>query len=229
MKAFESEPGEVQLHGLLNSFSLFDGGEGKQLETIGKFYDLFRAATRLPAVPAQADIHGCPSKSAEWYENLSFPESIEESNEDLLKIQKVGGNIEVVPTGITPELGKYYHPGSANHPWLDRLVVAQHKDSGEKCMIIYQDKVNQNDFAPACKNLANAARLLSSTTELKEVLLVVNVIGASNLTYAQAALKWPYILVRESEISQFYSRNFASMVLLARKRHFLSLGGTTTQ
>lgn len=224
-KAFEGEAGEEQLHGLLNSFSVFDGGAGKQLEKIGKCYDLFRAAGRLPVIPAGATIHvGTSSKPEQWYRKLVFNVVTEESNEDLLKLQNVAGTkkVEVVPTGITPEWGKYYHPGSTNHPWLDRLVVGAHKDDGSKCMIIYQDKVNK-DFKSACDDLEKAADLLSSATGLNDVLLVVNVIGATELTRAQANLKWPYILVREAEISHFYSCNFASMVVFARKRHLLAL------
>lgn len=226
-KAFEGKPGELELRGLLNSFSLFDGGAGKQLENIGKCYDLFRAAKRLPVIPARAAIYA-HSKPAQWYRNLVFQDITEESNEDLLKMQNVPGTklMEVVQTGIKPEWGKYYHPRSANHPWLDRLVVGAHKDDGLQCMVIYQDKVNQNDFASACKNLDKAADLLSSAFGLDEALLVVNVIGASDLTRAQASLKWPCILVREMEISDFYSCNFASMVQFARKRHLLSLKGS---
>ena len=230
-KAFEGKPGEVELHGILNSFSVFDGGAGKQLEEIGKYYDLFRAARRLPVIPARATIYGTSSRPKEWYRKLVFNDITEESSEDLLKLQNVAGTkqVEVVPTGIMPEWGKYYHPGTANHPWLDRLVVGAHSDDGSKCMIIYQDKVNQNDFASACKNLDKAADLLSSATKLNDVLLVVNVIGASELTRAQASLKWPYILVREIEISHFYSCNFASMVGFARKRHLLSQKASPTK
>ena len=82
---------------------------------------------------------------------------------------------------------------------------------------------------PACENLNKAADLLSPATGISDVLLVVNVVGATNLTQRQKSLTRPYILVRESEIRNFYSCNTASMVERERKRHELSLeiGGKT--
>ena len=222
-KAFEGKNGEIQLHGLLKSFSVFDGGAGKQLEEIGKCYDLFRAAMKLPVIPAGTTIHNA-SRPFQWYRKLVFDADTEESNEDLLKMQKVAEKLEVVRTNIMPEWGKYYHPGSVNHPWLDRLVVGTHEDGESKCMVIYQDKVNRTDFASACENLSKAADLLSAATGIGDVLLVVNIVGATKETGKQESLKWPHILVRDSEITNFYSCNVASMVEFARKRHELSLG-----
>eukprot|EP00978_Attheya_sp_CCMP212_P031531 scaffold119495_cov48-Attheya_sp.AAC.2 len=207
---------------------LFDGGAGKQLEEIGKCYDLFRAATSLPVIPARArTICGTSSRPSEWcsrqlvlvFNNNSITE---ESYEDLLKLQNVAGTkqVEVVPTGIIPEWGSYYHPGMANHPWLDRLVVVAHKDDVSNCMIIYQDKVNHGDFASACKNLDKAADLFSSATGLNDDLLVVNVMGASELTRAQAKMKWPYILIREMEISHFILATLPAWLDLLEKDTF---------
>ena len=82
----------------------------------------------------------------------------------------------MVRTDIMPEWGKYYHPGSVNHPWPDRLVVGAHKYDESKCMVIYQDKVNQTVLS-ACENLNKAADLLSPATGISDVLLVVNVVG----------------------------------------------------
>ncbi len=90
-KAFEGETGEKQLHGLLNSFSVFDGGAGKQLEELGKRHDLFRAAMKLPVIPAGAIIHNA-SRPFEWYSKLVFAADTEESKEDLLKMQKFPDN-----------------------------------------------------------------------------------------------------------------------------------------
>ena len=101
--------------------------------------------------------------------------------------------------------------------------MVQHQHDQTQCMVIYQDKVNASDFGTACKSLEKAADLLSKSTGIDEVLLVVNVIGASEKTKSQKAMKWPYILVRNHEIRDYYSRNFASMVKFARQRHLLTL------
>ena len=51
MMAFEAIGKREHLENLLNAFSLFDGGAGKQLETVSKHCDLFRADLGLPVVP----------------------------------------------------------------------------------------------------------------------------------------------------------------------------------
>ena len=232
MKAFDNSPAlSKRLEELLNAFHLCDGGPGKQLEEISKAYDFFRAELRLPIVPTKARIcipKGPGFETAEWFRSLRFPEAMEESRDALLETRSVlcgsRSRKEVVATAVVPTFGMYYHPAVSNHPWLDRLVVGQHsKDSF--CLVIYQDKVNAADFPDACKKLNKAANVLSGP---HQVLLVVNVIGATTNTTAQASLERPYILIREGdEVSSFYSRNFAEMVRYSRERHLLSTNSKT--
>ena len=232
MKAFDNSPAlSKRLEELFNAFHLCDGGPGKQLEEISKAYDFFRAELRLPIVPAKARIcipKGPGFETAEWFRSLRFPQAMEESRDALLETRSVlcgsRSRKEVVATAVVPTFGMYYHPAVSNHPWLDRLVVGQHsKDSF--CLVIYQDKVNAADFPDACKKLNKAANVLSGP---HQVLLVVNVIGATTNTTAQASLERPYILIREGdEVSSFYSRNFAEMVRYSRERHLLSTNSKT--
>ena len=219
-KAFEGHCGHAQLDGLLNSFSVFDGGPSKQLEVIGKYYDLLRAKLGMPVVPQGVVLHGISSMNEEqWYRQVFHHSDLKENKQDLLKIVGVGENKTVDFAGIQPEWGQYYHPGSSTHPCFDRLVIGHHTN-GSQCMIIYQDKIN-NDVPKACNDLSNAATLLIKETGIEKVLLVLNVVGASDKTRKQEELKFPYILVCDSEIRSFYSLNFASMVEFVTKRHNL--------
>ena len=101
--------------------------------------------------------------------------------------------------------------------------MAWHPGDRKQCLVLIQDKVNSADFPSACEKLQLAADLLSATYEISRVLLIVNVIGAGKRATAQCKLKWPHILVREAEVSCFYSVNFADIVLFARRRHLASV------
>ena len=101
--------------------------------------------------------------------------------------------------------------------------MAWNPDHSEECLVIIQDKVNSSDFASACEKLQQAADVLTAAHNIANVLLIVNVIGASESTRAQYQLSWPHILVREDEVPVYYTVNFADIVLYARKRHQLSV------
>ena len=80
--------------------------------------------------------------------------------------------------------------------------------------MLAQDKVNSPQFPEACRKLQLVADVLSAAHNISRVLLIVNVIGATEATRAQNHLTWPYILVRgESEVRRYYSVNFADIVL----------------
>ena len=224
MMAFETIAKREHLENLLNAFSLFDGGAGKQLEAVSKHYDLFRADLGLPVVPGQAEVHGTVKgdKTAEWYRQLYFPDDMCLSQDALLQLN----DKEVIATDIVPEAGQYYHPKITNHPCIDRAFVAWNRDDKKKvCLVLAQDKVNASDFPDACRKLNKAARLLTTNSAtLNHVLLIVNVIGASKLTRAQSELDWPFVLIRgQEEVEKFYTPHFADMVWFARERHLLSL------
>lgn len=225
MMAFELIEKQEHLEKLLNAFSLFDGGPGKHLEVVAKHYDLFRADLGLPVVPGRAEVHGASIKGnqeAEWYRQLRFPEDMCLSKVALLQLK----DKEVIATDIVPEVGQYYHPEISNHPCIDRAFVAQNRhDKKQLCLVLAQDKVNKSDFPDACRKLNRAAQVLTANSDaLKDVLLIVNVIGASEGTHAQSQLEWPFVLIRgEQEVRKFYTPHFADMVWFARQRHILSL------
>jgi len=229
LKAFEKDGAAVaSLRAIFGSFHLYNS-PGKQLEEVGKQYDLFRATFDLPVVPGRAEIlmpHGVLGDRG-WYKDLKFPGKLSESTDALLKVQKIEGSDnckkQVVATKTRPKAGRYYHPAIGNHPWIDRLFVAVHPTNDQACLVIIQDKVNGTDFPEACRMLQKAADLLSEAHDIQRVLLIVNVIGATEATTAQDKLKWPHILVRgEAEVQYYYSVNFADIVLYARRRHLLS-------
>ena len=159
-----------------------------------------------------------------WYKALRFKSALVMSEDALLQPQRKNGSGKViVATGVCPQEGCYYHPKVSNHPWIDRIFVALHPVDKEKCLVIIQDKVNASDFPSACAKLQMAADLLSEAHSFKQVLLIANVIGASEGTSAQSKFTWPYILVRgDEEVRKYYSVNFADIVLYARRRHLLS-------
>jgi len=74
----------------------------------------------------------------------------------------------------------------------------------------------------ACRDLEKAANMFSKATRIKEVLLVINLIGAGTATSSQLSLKWPYVLVRSEEVPLYYSKHFDSLVSFARQRHLIN-------
>jgi len=230
--AYEDQYSQTKtcLDELLHSFSLFDSA-GKHLENVSKRYDLFRASLQLPVVPANALVHinsgtrDC--KSARWYYGLNFNVDMSLSEEALLKQERAVEEgkpcIRIVATGVVPKHDCCYHPKISNRPWVDRAYVAIH-ESQTLFLVLVQDKVNDSDFPEACDKLNKAAdELTNLSSELKHALLIVNNIGAGTNTRAQNRLSWPYILIwGQEEVRQFYSANFADMVLFARERHPLA-------
>jgi hypothetical protein len=218
---------------LLNAFSIYIDPYNKQLELVSKAYDVFRQSLGLLVVPGKANLRipflekGFNQFEDEaWYRALVFPKEMNESQDSLIVTVQVKATAkkkaqckflctEVSMTGC------YFHPSVANHPLIDRAFVAVHPNGGI-CLVLAQDKVNATTFPKAVTDLNEAAALLSAKTGIHDVLVVVNVIGASEKTKAQDQLNFPYILVRSIEVEDFYSINFAPMVRYARERALLS-------
>ena len=97
-----------------------------------------------------------------------------------------------------------------NHPLIDRAFVAVHPNGGN-CLVLAQDKGNATTFSKAVADRNEAAVLLCEKSCIQDVLVAVNVIGASEKTKAQEKLKFPYILVHSIEVDDYYSINFAPM------------------
>eukprot|EP00971_Amphidinium_carterae_P035324 695570-Amphidinium_carterae.1 len=198
----------------------------KQLELCGMHFDQFRALHRLPVVPKTMDVGNSETvASLEWYQNLKFPVAVaknvavasffqtEEVLEEGVKKKKTARTAEI------PERGKYYHPGAVEHPWVDRLCVAQNGDA--MCLVLYQDKLN--------KSLPEAVEALNAAAELfkKEgwkVLCVAHVVGASACTTKQKDFLHPYMLVRGSELETFYTPSFSPAVHFLKARHSIASG-----
>jgi hypothetical protein len=217
---------------LFTAFSIYTDA-GKQLELVAKAYDRFRQRLGLLAVPGKANL--CfPSrekgdvefKDEVWYRALLFPKEMEDSSASLIKTVRMGKTTEKKAhcksecTGVCMP-GYYFHPELSNHPLIDRAFVAVHPGGG-KCLVVAQDKVNAASYSKAINDLNEAAKLLSENTSIRNVLIVVNVIGASEETTSQNRLKFPYILIRGSEVDDFYSVNFSPMVKYARRRALLT-------
>jgi hypothetical protein len=218
---------------LLNAFSIYIDPY-KQLELVAKAYDGFRQSLGLLVVPGKANL--CfPSQEKgavkfedeAWYRDLVFPKEMKDSQESLIVTVQVDKHCESRCKEDVDMTGYYFHPEAANHPLIDRAFVAVHPRGGN-CLVLAQDKVNATTFAKAITDLNEAAALLSAKHNIIDVLVVVNVIGASDKTRFQDHLNFPYILVRSIEVDGFYSINFAPMVRYARERAHLSKRTTVT-
>ena len=191
-------------------------------------------------------------KSIEWYRKLVFPSEMKVDGRSLLKqeneLKKImplkskiqNGNQDqkitemadadkkaskkTVCTGVKMEFGNYYHPKESNHLWIDRAFMAKAAGSDLRCLVLAQAKVNKADFSKAVKLLNAAAALLAQETGIHDVLCIANVIGASSGTRAQSNFNVPYILIRDHEVKDFFSVNFAVPIEFARRHHFLSNG-----
>lgn len=229
---------------LLHAFSLNDGGAGKHLENVGKWFDLFRSSLELPVVPANAVVRANPrlckkeAKPVDWFYGLRFSPDLSEDRQALLKEEQTieatddgpKTNWKTKPVDPIPVPEKYYHPRLSNHPWVDRAYVAIHPSKRQQCLVLVQDKVNKTDYGTACMKLNAAANMLvehykDANAGIDQCLLIVHDIGASTSTYAHKThLEWPYLLVREKEeVTKFYSVNFVEIVWYARERHLLSI------
>ena len=122
--------------------------------------------------------------------------------------------------GWTPPDDRYILPAAPNHPWIDRACVA-FGPSGERCLVIYQDKINAASFGNAVRLLNEAATLLKNSLGYP-VVCVAHVIQAPGATEAQVNFTHPYILVRCNEVDQFYTPTFATPIKYLMHRHNLS-------
>jgi len=221
---------------MLDSLSSKDKGPIKQLAESCTSYDMFRAALGLPVVP-----NGCQwyvvnrgkkrIRPSRFFDELRFPESMEVIHVDLL----TNTSAQVLSTKVDIEFGKYYHPRNANHPWIDRLVVAENQITKERCLVIYRDTVTESSFVETCQNLDKAASLFSKSNGIAAVLLVMNVLddgiqvpswlslhwpleASSTEESSLPDLNWPYLLVRPEELSLYYTKHFDHLFESARNR-----------
>ena len=219
----------------------------KQLEHCGYHYDRFRALYRLPVVPYGVEVCNCgPLGTTSWFKELIFPEGIayektldtsslfavewrgEERSEEESPLERNSAEqpkVEerrqrVVWTKHKLELEKYLFPNAEGHPRIDRACLVVHRTNNTLCLVLYQDKINADGMAAAVKGLNAAADELKDGMKIP-VLCVAQVIGASVSTTAQNKFKHPYILIRDDEVSQFYTPTFAAAIRFVRQRHAL--------
>lgn len=205
-----------QLDADKHAFGIFhndiDNDAFNQLELSAKSFDLLRSVWGMNVIPSSMKICNGPL----WYSELRFPRSMQTSDKGILQT-KGQQQKEVVWSGLRPKIGVYYHPGLANHPWIDRFFVAQAKDESQKCLVLYQDKINAAGFPNAVKDLNLAARILKQNLNMP-VLCIANVIGASSQTRSQSRFEYPYVLVRDEELDGFYTTNFSHAMRFLRTR-----------
>ena len=114
------------------------------------------------------------------------------------------------------EIGKYLFPNAVNHPYIGRACLAVHRVDNTLCLVLYQDKINANGMSAAMKGLNEAASVLHDEMKIP-VLCVAQVIGASLHTTSQNDFEHPYILIRDDEVSQFYTPTFAPALRFVRQ------------
>jgi hypothetical protein len=127
----------------------------------------------------------------------------------------------VVVTDKAKELQSraYFYPSEINHPWIDRAFTAQHPDApAEICIVLVQDKIN-DDISKAVASLNSASAKLHEHHPNTPILLIVNVVGASEFSRKQSALQYPFILIRSGGLVEFYSASFTPIAQFARDRH----------
>jgi hypothetical protein len=199
----------------------------KQLEKCGYHYDRFRAKYELPVVPHGNDVYNAGERPTQWYKGLRFDENVasETATDSIFVSTKMGGSYTTKLTDFTPPMNKYCFPRNTSHPLIDRACMAYNKDEPDDkkkwCLVIYQDKINNDGFAVAVESLNTAAASLKRKLNIP-VLCVAHVIGAGGGTKAQTNFEHPYVLVRDHELAQYYTPSFASAVQLVRDRHVLT-------
>lgn len=190
----------------------------KQLEATAMQYDLLRSIWKLKVLPEGIKVEN-NSDGLTLYRDLLF-QDLELDDSDLFK--KQGKQQEIVWTGLEPTIGKYFHPATANHPYVDRFFVASDgKEGSTQCLVLYQDMVNSASFSEAVTKLIFAVKSLKPFLEEKKmrVLCIANVIGAGNtFTSAQSKFTVPFVLVRNKEIEAFYSVHFAPAIRHMRRK-----------
>ena len=118
------------------------------------------------------------------------------------------------------EIGKYLLPDMVNHPYIDRACLAVHRTNKTRCLVLYRDNISADGMPAAVEGLNAAACALQKEMNIP-VLCVAQLIGASLPTRSPAKFKHPYILIRDDEVSRFYTPTFAPALRFVRQRHFL--------
>ena len=189
-----------------------------QLELWARNYDLLRSIWNLRVIPQSMDVVVPNYREVKrWYKQLRLPKMAKLSGEGILKV--IGKKVQW--SGLQPEYGVYYHPGLSNHPWIDRFFLAETEGPDrtmEFCLVLYQDKINSAGFSDSVKHLNFATTLLKEKLQLP-ILCIANVIGASDKAKKQEDFEHPYILVRDNQLHQFYTPNFAPAMRFLRTRY----------
>mmetsp|Transcript_95257 Transcript_95257/g.199218 ORF Transcript_95257/g.199218 Transcript_95257/m.199218 type:complete len:689 (-) Transcript_95257:80-2146(-) len=189
-----------------------------QLEVCSASFDRFKAQYHLPILPKKVPIifpggnHSFPCE--EWFQGLHLASMASGTVDVSSIIQKGVFRME------GPQPGKIYHPSQKNHQHIDRAVVAQHAD-GQKCLVLYQDKVN-GDLGKATKDLAAAAELAGIWMKdkgIKSVLCVAQVLDCR--TSQIDGFAYPLIILTEhsGSLRRFYRGTFVGAVQYQRVRH----------
>eukprot|EP00405_Crypthecodinium_cohnii_P040619 CAMPEP_0206551890 /NCGR_PEP_ID=MMETSP0325_2-20121206/15776_1 /ASSEMBLY_ACC=CAM_ASM_000347 /TAXON_ID=2866 /ORGANISM="Crypthecodinium cohnii, Strain Seligo" /LENGTH=689 /DNA_ID=CAMNT_0054051703 /DNA_START=84 /DNA_END=2153 /DNA_ORIENTATION=+ len=190
----------------------------RQLELCGASFDRFKAQYQLPMLPKGIPIifpdgnHNFPYH--EWFYNLTLPVLASGIVDESSIIQGENFCME------GPQPGKIYHPSAQNHRHIDRALVAQHPE-GQKCLVLYQDKVS-HQLRQAMASLGAAAALAESwmkVTGIKSVLCVAQVLDCQT-SHQVDRFAYPLIILSEhnGSLLRFYRGTFVGAVKYQRVR-----------
>jgi hypothetical protein len=198
----------------------------KQLEICAAYFDIFRSQNGLLVVPGSMSVYfpssWCQDGRA-LYQNLVYPPNLKLDGRALFETSQAiyrKKTNEIVLLGKKIEVGFYYHPACAIHPWVDRAFVAL-DNAGGQCVVLCQDKIN-DDLPKAVAGLNSAAKLMHAAG-WKRILCVAHVVDASDQTKAQNKFEYPYLLIQSDQLNDYYSLHFAPAIMFVRARHQLGL------
>jgi hypothetical protein len=133
------------------------------------------------------------------------------STETLLETKTVGKKKDVFSAVSSLPFGTYWHPGSDVRPCVDRAFVARHPD-GKRRLVLIQDKINAAGFADAVTALNRGEAIARARRSCA-------VYCKYQHTRKQKDFDFPYILISDNEVAEFYTVNFAPAIRFLRKRH----------
>lgn len=206
----------------------------KQLEICAAHFDIFRSQHELPVVPRNLEVF-IPSNlsgiDVAVYKSLKFPENLTLDSRPLIKAIMIPSTTpdgkkvkksDIVFLADNLQVGAYYHPACAVHPWVDRAFIALFYPDRWQYLVLYQDKIN-NDLPKAVKGLNSTADMaVKAGWKADRILCVAHVVDATAKTTCQKDFRYPYVLIRSDELNSYYSCQFAPAIRFVRDRHQLS-------
>jgi hypothetical protein len=208
----------------------------KQLENCAAEYDRLRALYQLPVVPGGMGVKrkGNATQPPTWWEQLKINKDIGMADHQYFKddifeiVEEDAATLEpevvkekrkvVRFTGNLPPTNQYALPSATNHPWIDRAYWATHNTDRTQCLVLAQDKIN-DDMSAAVESLNAAADAIRKEYRNLTILCIAHVVDASDLTRKQRDFRYPYLLIRSNEVAQFYTPTYEPAIIFCKDRH----------